>query len=44
MFYEEIGNVFFDKLFGVIYEFWFVGFDMNVEVEVVMECLCVEGW
>lgn len=41
--YEETGNVFLDKLFGVTYEFRPDGLDMNAEAEAVTERLRAEG-
>ncbi|MEM7290559.1 MAG: D-cysteine desulfhydrase [Pseudomonadota bacterium] len=41
--YEETGNVFLDKLFGVTMEFRPSGLDMNAEAEVVTERLRSEG-
>lgn len=41
--YEETGNVFLDKLFGVTYEFRPAGLDMNAEAEAVTDRLRAEG-
>ncbi|OJJ10673.1 D-cysteine desulfhydrase [Alphaproteobacteria bacterium AO1-B] len=41
--YEETGNVFLDKLFGVTYEFRPDGLDMNAEAETTTERLRAEG-
>lgn len=40
--YEETGNVFLDKLFGVTYEFRPAGLDMNAEAEAVTDRLRAE--
>lgn len=41
--YEETGNVFLDKVFGVTQEFRPAGLDMNAETETVVEKLRGEG-
>jgi len=41
--YEETGNVFLDRLFGITYEFRPAGLDMNAEAEAVTDTLRRNG-